>query len=492
MDNTRAGPNMSVNGGRSVNNNFTFNGANFTHFGQTTGLNFPPPDAVQEIRIQTHNFTSEYGNNSGSQVTVTSKAGTNQFHGSAWEFLRNDKLNARSFFQPRRPTSRQNQAGAAAGGPISRDRLFALAIIRSSGIVPKSARRRRWCPPTPSARQLHRRAASAIRERSAHRSPSHRSAGGLPCVAGNIVAPGCISKAAQTILDQFIPRSRRPALRVVRRQPSGNYSFMGRVDFLQSRKHTLFGHFHRDPTPIFTAGNIQPFTTGDRTSTSNNFSVTSTYTFSPTFLNQATFDLLTSPRRLSPKTSTPRRAWASTFRGLNGEGISVHAQGRFDLAPSNADGQDYKNWHFRDSMSWIKAATRSSGATRAQSRSGRSTRVHADAQRHLHRCRHRQPDGGLPHRPLRSAQRSLRPARSDPIAWKHFFFFQDEFKVPPGLRSPSAFAGSPTSLGPEVRRHTVTDIPDFRLHRRPPDSCPACSFPAIRVCPRTANSATTT
>ena len=77
VTNTRGGPDMSVNGGRSVNNNFTFNGANFTHFGQTTGVNMPPPDAVQEIRIQTNNFTSEYGNNSGSQVSVTSKAGTN-------------------------------------------------------------------------------------------------------------------------------------------------------------------------------------------------------------------------------------------------------------------------------------------------------------------------------------------------------------------------------------------------------------------------------
>src|SRR5690348_6905141 len=125
VTNTRGGPDMSVNGGRSVNNNFTFNGANFTHFGQTTGVNMPPPDAVQEIRIQTNNFTSEYGNNSGSQVSVTSKAGTNQLHGSLWEFLRNDRLNARSFFQTRRPQTRQNQFGGAAGGAIKKDRLFA-------------------------------------------------------------------------------------------------------------------------------------------------------------------------------------------------------------------------------------------------------------------------------------------------------------------------------------------------------------------------------
>src|SRR5438128_2739857 len=94
INNTRAGPSMSVNGGRAVDNNFTFNGANFVHFGQTTGLNYPPPDAVQEVRIQTHNFDSQYGNSAGSQVSVTSKAGSNSFHGTAWEFLRNDQLNA--------------------------------------------------------------------------------------------------------------------------------------------------------------------------------------------------------------------------------------------------------------------------------------------------------------------------------------------------------------------------------------------------------------
>jgi len=90
LGDTRAGPTMSVNGGRAVNNNFTLNGANFVHFGQTTGMNYPPPDAVQEIRIQTHNFGSEYGNNSGSQVSVTSKSGSTAFHGSAWESLRTD------------------------------------------------------------------------------------------------------------------------------------------------------------------------------------------------------------------------------------------------------------------------------------------------------------------------------------------------------------------------------------------------------------------
>ena len=138
MTNTRSGPSMSVNGGRAVDNNFTFNGANFTHFGQTTGINYPPPDAVQEVRIQTHNFNSEYGNSAGSQVSVTSKAGTNAIHGAAWEFLRNDKLNARSFFQPVRPTIRENQTGRRGGGPIKQDKLFVFGYYQKLWNRPQS------------------------------------------------------------------------------------------------------------------------------------------------------------------------------------------------------------------------------------------------------------------------------------------------------------------------------------------------------------------
>jgi len=197
-----------VNGGRSVNNNYVFNGANFNHFGQTTGMNYPPPDAVQEIRVQTHNFSSEYGNNSGSQVTVSSKAGTNVFHGSAWEFLRNDVLNARSFFQPRRPTTRQNQLGVAAGGPIIREKLFAFGHYQKL-----------WNRPEVGSTQASvltdaQRLGDFTSLRTTLRNPvdglTNRpltDASGNVCVAGNVIRTGCISPAARTILDRYIPHS---------------------------------------------------------------------------------------------------------------------------------------------------------------------------------------------------------------------------------------------------------------------------------------------
>ena len=78
----RQGPIMSVNGGNTNHNLFTLDGSVFTHFNQTTGFNPPPPDAIEEIRIQTHNFSAEYGHTAGSQISIVTKSGTNDFHGS--------------------------------------------------------------------------------------------------------------------------------------------------------------------------------------------------------------------------------------------------------------------------------------------------------------------------------------------------------------------------------------------------------------------------
>jgi hypothetical protein len=124
----RQGPIMSVNGGNTNHNLFTLNGSMFTHFNQTTGFNPPPPDAIQEIRIQTHNFSAEYGHTAGGQVSIVTKAGSNAFHGTAWEFHRNSALNTKSYFLElagsRKPEQKQNQAGASAGGAIIQSKLF--------------------------------------------------------------------------------------------------------------------------------------------------------------------------------------------------------------------------------------------------------------------------------------------------------------------------------------------------------------------------------
>ncbi len=87
-----------------------------------------PPDAIQEFKVQTSNFNAEYGRAGSAVLNVTTKSGTNEFHGDAWEFLRNDALNATSFFDNRRgvkkPTLRQNQFGFTVGGPFYVPHLY--------------------------------------------------------------------------------------------------------------------------------------------------------------------------------------------------------------------------------------------------------------------------------------------------------------------------------------------------------------------------------
>src|SRR5207247_11422789 len=95
---------------------------------------------------------------------------------------------------------------------------------------------------------------------------------GEACVAGHVIRPRSITPAAKNILSQFIPQTPSGSYVSQTPLPSGNYSYMGRVDYLQSRKHTLYGHFYIDSyQQLFANGNIQPFVTGSREVQNKNY-----------------------------------------------------------------------------------------------------------------------------------------------------------------------------------------------------------------------------
>lgn len=117
--------NQSINGNRGQTNNVTVDGGfNLQSGSNASQINNVGLDYIQEVKIQTSNFSAEYGRNSGAQVSLVTRSGENAFHGSAFEFLRNDKLDARSFFAAVRPTLRFNNFGYSIGGPIFKDKLF--------------------------------------------------------------------------------------------------------------------------------------------------------------------------------------------------------------------------------------------------------------------------------------------------------------------------------------------------------------------------------
>ncbi|MBZ5669109.1 MAG: carboxypeptidase regulatory-like domain-containing protein [Acidobacteriia bacterium] len=115
---------VSVNGGRGRSNNYTVNGGDANdQFANLPAIQ-PSPDSIEEFRVMTSTFDAEFGRNSGSVVNVVTKSGTNTLHGNLYEFVRNQRLNARNFFEATRPDFKQNQFGGTLGGPIQRDRSF--------------------------------------------------------------------------------------------------------------------------------------------------------------------------------------------------------------------------------------------------------------------------------------------------------------------------------------------------------------------------------
>lgn len=114
----------SSNGQRSSSNNFMVDGIDNNNYQGGSVSQLPSIDSIQEFQVQTNNYSAEYGRNSGSVVNLVTKSGTNQLHGSLYEFLRNNDLDARNFFAPTTPELRLNQFGGTVGGPIRKDRTF--------------------------------------------------------------------------------------------------------------------------------------------------------------------------------------------------------------------------------------------------------------------------------------------------------------------------------------------------------------------------------
>jgi len=128
---------VTVNGGRGRSNNYSVNGGDGNDLFVNGPAIEPSPDSIEEFRVITNNFDAEYGRNSGAVVNVVTKSGTNELHGSFYEFFRNDVLNAHAFtFTPApKPGFKQNQFGGTLGGPIKKDKTFIFGAYEGRRIV---------------------------------------------------------------------------------------------------------------------------------------------------------------------------------------------------------------------------------------------------------------------------------------------------------------------------------------------------------------------
>lgn len=435
MSSTRGGPTMIAHGASRGQNNFTLNGANFTNFSQTAGFNPPPPDAVQEIRIQTSTFSAEYGNNAGAQVSVVTKAGSNDFHGSVWEFHRNETLNTRSYFQPRRPRQRQNQPGASAGGRILPNKLFYFGSYQRLTNRAEAGSAQALVPT--DAQRLGDFSTLGIALRNPVDPITNRAfadASGAPCVSANVINPNCISPVAKNYLDRFIPPSPTGVVVKLTPSPLDAYNWVGRFDYAVSAKNNLFfhyfrDHYHRTASP----GNVDYV---DQRSVANfkQYAVTDTHAFSSTFLNEATYSFMDAGSfQQAIGRVPPRDMGINVDEGYLDVGMSLNVSGQFNLSFPGPERQRYRNWHWRDTMTLVRGAhtlkwgyegmcvnfdlVRGNGARSATFTGTRSGLATADFLLGA----------------FDQVSYGFGAADSFPLLWKHQFFFQDELKITSGI-----------------------------------------------------------
>lgn len=148
----RFGPSLVVNGSRSNENGIYLDGGLYMDLFRGTGLNLPPPDHLQEFRAVTASFSAEYGRVPGSIINSVTRSGSNELHGSLYEFLRNDKLNARRFFDASKTKLIQNQFGGTVGGPVIKNKLFFFFGFEGLRIRPQAGLTSSF-PPTAEEKQ---------------------------------------------------------------------------------------------------------------------------------------------------------------------------------------------------------------------------------------------------------------------------------------------------------------------------------------------------
>lgn len=240
---------FNVNGMRNQSNNFLLDGASNNDTFNTGFVLRPPPDAIQEFKILTHAYTAEYGRNAGSVVNVVTKSGSNRLSGSAWEFNRDDSLQARNYFAPSnqpKPELKQNQFGGALGGPLVRNRLFGFGFYE--GFRNESGSTQTVTVLT-AAQRAGDFGATTIRDPLT----------GLP-FPNNVIPANRLDPGALKLLNDFVPLPNVGANRyTVSPTVEDNRDQFGlRSDFRLNDQHSLLLRYMRSETERLTPRTVQP------------------------------------------------------------------------------------------------------------------------------------------------------------------------------------------------------------------------------------------
>jgi hypothetical protein len=344
---SRSGPTITVAGGRNTQNEFRFDGISFKNLTQNTGLNYPSPDALQEFKIMASNYNAEYGRNSGGVVVSVTRAGTNEFHGSLWEFVRNTDLNARNFFSVSKPDLRQNQYGFTAGGPAIRNRLFFFgsyqgAKIRQTALL-ATAR------PATAAERSGDFSASPQKPTD----PSTKQP-----FPGGVIPTNRFDPVAVNLTNKYLPLANTSDGRWVKlnSQPSNDSQYLWRADYIVNSKNTLdVRYFHERGDLTFQSGNVSPYAPNNQGLTVDNYALHDTHTFSPSLLNELRLGINRENSFVNVTDHTQLSDLGANFPGvITPQMPNISINGYFNLATTDIFAERPNIYQIGDTVRWFR------------------------------------------------------------------------------------------------------------------------------------------
>src|SRR5882672_2068987 len=386
----RGTQNMSVNGSRPDQNNYQMDGVSIVNAaagnssaqdsGIYTGLGIPNPDSIQEFKIQTSTYDASYGRNPGANVNLVTKSGSNEFHGTLFEFFRNEALNANDFFynrnrlptQAKKQVLKQNQFGGSFGGPVRKDKLFFFGSYqgtRQRNGVASEGTSNAFLYPIPAG---DRNAAGFQAALGAAVCPANRGGNPAYLAFGGPMQVACdgsnINPVALNILrvknadgSYYIPGSTNGGIQNVLYSQPAEYTdnqYVGNVDLLATSKHTLAGRFFYTKNPREqTVGGGQLPGWNNNQIYSNVFSVVKlTSVLTPNFINEPRVSF---HRNVASQSDTlPYTNQQIGLKGMIPEQTLppvILIFGAFNiggtLGPSNSPDTQYQ---VADQISWVK------------------------------------------------------------------------------------------------------------------------------------------
>jgi hypothetical protein len=322
---------VSVAGGQVNGTTYLLDGGDNNDAFSNVNLPFPFPDALQEFSVQTSTQTAQYGVHAAGTVNIVTKSGSNQFHGDAFEFLRNYAVNAKNFFfNPQAPdTLKRNQFGGTFGGPVARDKLFFFVGYQGT--------RNRSVPPTsavqiPNAAMLVgdfsvRESTTCLKKAITLKDPTTGSTFKGNRVPVAMFQPPAV-KLVATYMSELAPFVDQCGNAKVSISRTGDEDQgIGRMDWEINQKNTVFGRYFisdfRDPR-TFDPGNILTTNAAGQLSRDQSLTLGETYTITPHTVNsvRATATRLAIARGNVPGMINPRTLGVTANGGNFPIGVS--------------------------------------------------------------------------------------------------------------------------------------------------------------------------